>query len=74
MNPSPPVTMMFFMSGSGSNLVLPVRTGASRQIPVSSSFAWSDSEGTTRSEVMEENVRRRNQVYREPLPHSHHSD
>lgn len=28
MKPAPPVTMMFFTSGRGSNLVVPVRTGA----------------------------------------------
>lgn len=28
MKPAPPVTRMFFASGRGSNLVVPVRTGA----------------------------------------------
>ena len=37
MNPAPPVIMIFLTSGSGSNLVLPVRIGASFQMPVSSS-------------------------------------
>lgn len=36
MNPAPPVIMMFFTSGDGSNLVLPVRIGASFQMPKSS--------------------------------------
>lgn len=36
MKPAPPVTMMFFVSGSGSNAVLPVSTGASFQTPKSS--------------------------------------
>lgn len=35
MNPAPPVTRMFLQSASGSNLVLPVSTGASFQIPES---------------------------------------
>lgn len=36
MKPDPPVIMMFFTSGRGSNLVVPVKTGASFQIPYSS--------------------------------------
>lgn len=35
MKPAPPVIMMFFTSGRGSNLVLPMRTGASFQTPKS---------------------------------------
>lgn len=35
MNPAPPVTRMFLQSGSGANLVVPVSTGASRQMPES---------------------------------------
>lgn len=33
MNPAPPVIMMFFTSGKGSNLVLPMKTGASFHMP-----------------------------------------
>lgn len=36
MKPAPPVIMMFFTSGSGSNLVVPVKTGALFQTEVSS--------------------------------------
>ena len=39
MKPAPPVTRMFFVSGFGSNFVVPLSTGASFQMPVSSSFA-----------------------------------
>lgn len=37
MKPAPPVTMMFFMSGRGSNLVVPLRMGADFQTSTSSS-------------------------------------
>jgi hypothetical protein len=40
MNPAPPVIMMFFTSGSGSNFVLPFRTGASFHTPKSSKNLW----------------------------------
>lgn len=40
MKPAPPVIMMFFTSGRGSNLVVPVRTGASFQTPKSSKKFW----------------------------------
>lgn len=36
MNPAPPVIIIFFTSGSGSNFVLPFRTGASFHTPKSS--------------------------------------
>lgn len=36
MKPAPPVIMMFFTSGRGSNLVLPLRIGACFQMPKSS--------------------------------------
>ena len=36
MKPAPPVIMMFFTSGSGSNLVDPIRTGARFQTEESS--------------------------------------
>ena len=36
MKPAPPVIMMFFTSGSGSNFVVPVKTGALFQTEVSS--------------------------------------
>ena len=36
MNPAPPVIIIFFTSGSGSYLVLPVRIGASFHTPKSS--------------------------------------
>ena len=35
-NPAPPVIIIFFTSGSGSNFVLPFSTGASFQTPKSS--------------------------------------
>lgn len=35
MKPAPPVIKIFFASSNGGNLVVPVRTGASLQIPVS---------------------------------------
>ena len=35
MKPAPPVIIMFFNSGLGSNSVVPLRTGASFQTPVS---------------------------------------
>lgn len=40
MNPAPPVISIFFASDRGSNLVDPVRTGASFQIPVSWKWRW----------------------------------
>lgn len=40
MKPAPPVIMMFFTSGRGSNLVVPVNTGASFQTPKSSKKFW----------------------------------
>lgn len=40
MKPAPPVIMMFFTSGRGSNLVVPVKTGASFQTPKSSKKFW----------------------------------
>ena len=36
MNPAPPVIMIFLTSGSGSNFVLPFKTGASFHTPKSS--------------------------------------
>jgi hypothetical protein len=33
MKPAPPVIMMFFTSGRGSKLVVPMSTGASFQMP-----------------------------------------
>lgn len=33
MKPAPPVIMIFLTSGNGSNLVLPVKMGASFQMP-----------------------------------------
>lgn len=36
MKPAPPVIIIFFTSGRGSNLVLPVKMGASFQTPKSS--------------------------------------
>lgn len=36
MKPAPPVIIIFFTSGNGSYLVLPIRTGASFQTPKSS--------------------------------------
>lgn len=35
-NPAPPVIMIFLTSGRGSNLVVPINTGASFQTPQSS--------------------------------------
>lgn len=40
MKPAPPVIMMFFTSGRGSNFVVPVNTGASFQTPKSSKKFW----------------------------------
>ena len=52
MNPAPPVIIMFFTSGSGSNFVLPFRTGASFHTPKSSKNLFVPLEAGTRdSEV-----------------------
>jgi hypothetical protein len=40
MNPAPPVIRIFFVSGNGSNLVVPLRIGASFQISVSRKRRW----------------------------------
>lgn len=39
MKPAPPVTRTFLVSGFGSNFVVPLSTGASFQMPLSSNFA-----------------------------------
>jgi len=60
MNPAPPVIMMFLVSWLGSNLVTPLRIGASFQMPVSCSFAVNVSGEEALAWLLESDQSRRN--------------